>query len=46
MLRITRTSLNVFVVVNLLFLLIFIFPLLLGMVMYANEFETGKTKIN
>ena len=40
MLRITRTSLNVLVVVNFLSQLILIFPLFLGMVMYANEFET------
>ena len=39
MLRITRRSLNVLVVVNFLSQLIFIFPLSLGMVMYANEFE-------
>ena len=31
---------NIYVVVNFLFQLIFIFPLLLGMVMYANEFKT------
>ena len=30
----------VYVVVNFLFQLIFIFPLFLGMVMYANEFKT------
>ena len=37
---------DVYVVVNFfLFQLIFIFPLLLGMIMYANEFETkGKQK--
>ena len=29
-----------YVVVNFLFQLIFIFPLFLGMVMYANEFKT------
>ena len=40
MLRITRTSLNVLVVVNFLSQLIFIFPLFLRMVMCANEFET------
>ena len=40
MLRITRTSLNVLVVVNFLSQLIFIFPLFLGIVMYLNEFET------
>ena len=35
------------VVVNFLSRLIFIFPLCLGMVMSANEFEKkGKTKIN
>ena len=31
---------NISVVVNFLFQLIFIFPLFLGMVMYANEFKT------
>ena len=31
---------SVHVVVNFLFQLIFIFPLFLGMVMYANEFKT------
>ena len=31
---------SVYVVVNFLFQLIFIFPLFLGMVMYANEFKT------
>ena len=31
---------NVYVVVNFLFQLIFIFPLFWGMVMYANEFKT------
>ena len=31
---------NIDVVVNFLFQLIFIFPLFLGMVMYANEFKT------
>ena len=38
---------DVYVVVNFfLFQLIFIFPLLLGMIMYANEFETkGKQKL-
>ena len=37
-----------YVVVNFLSQLIFIFPLCLGMVMSANEFEKkkGKTKIN
>ena len=40
MLRITRTSLNVLVVVNFLSQLIFIFPLFLDIVMYLNEFET------
>ena len=30
----------IYVVVNFLFQLIFIFPLFLGMVMYANEFKT------
>ena len=33
---------NVFVVVNFLSQVIFIFPLFLGMVIYANEFETKK----
>ena len=37
---------NVYVVVNFLSQLIFIFPLFLGMVMYANEFKTkGKQKL-
>ena len=31
---------NVYVVVNFLFQLIFIFPLFLGMVMYAKQFKT------
>ena len=31
---------SVYVAVNFLFQLIFVFPLFLGMVMYANEFET------
>ena len=31
---------GVYVVVNFLFQLIFIFPLFWGMVMYANEFKT------
>ena len=31
---------SVYVVVNFLFQLIFIFPLFWGMVMYANEFKT------
>ena len=31
---------NIYVVVNFLFQLIFIFPLFWGMVMYANEFKT------
>ena len=31
---------KVYVVVNFLFQLIFIFPLFLGMVIYANEFKT------
>ena len=35
-----------YVVVNFLFQLIFIFSFLLGMVMYANEFKTKETKIN
>ena len=33
---------SVYVVVNFLSQLIFIFPLFLGMVMYANEFKTKK----
>ena len=37
---VTNTLRNVFVVVNFLFQLIFIFPLFWGMVMYANEFKT------
>ena len=37
----TSTNLgDVYVVVNFLFQLIFIFPLFLGVVMYANEFKT------
>ena len=37
----------VYVVVNFLFQLIFIFPLFLGMVIYANEFKTKeKQKLN
>ena len=35
---------NIDVVVNFLFQLIFIFPLFLGMVMYANEFKTKENK--
>ena len=35
-----RTCSHGYVVVNFLFQLIFIFPLFLGMVMYANEFIT------
>ena len=31
---------NIYVVANFLFLLIVIFPLFLGMVMYANKFTT------
>ena len=31
---------SIYVVVNFLFQVIFIFPLFLGMVIYANEFET------
>ena len=31
---------NIYVVANFLFLLIVIFPLLLGMVMYANKLKT------
>ena len=34
------SSYSVYVVVNFLFQLIFIFPLFWGMVMYANEFKT------
>ena len=37
---ITFVTCNVYVVVNFLFQLIFIFPLFWGMVMYANEFKT------
>ena len=36
------TSRNVRVVINFLSQVIFIFPLFLGMVIYANEFETKK----
>ena len=37
----TSTNLgDVYIVVNFLFQLIFIFPLFLGVVMYANEFKT------
>ena len=35
-----RAKGDVYVVVNFLFQLIFIFPLFWGMVMYANEFKT------
>ena len=35
-----QTTWEVYVAVNFLFQLIFVFPLFLGMVMYANEFET------
>ena len=39
--HVTSTNLgDVYVVVNFLFQLIFIFPLFLGVVMYANEFKT------
>ena len=34
------TICEIYVVVNFLFQLIFIFPLFWGMVMYANEFKT------
>ena len=37
---ITFVTCNVYVVVNFLFQLIFIFPLFWCMVMYANEFKT------
>ena len=37
--KVTRTFSTVYVVVNFLFQLIFIFPLFWGMVMYANEFK-------
>ena len=41
MLTSNTTAWNVvYVVVNFLFQLIFIFPLFWGMVMYANEFKT------
>ena len=36
----TKTERVIYVVVNFLFQLIFIFPLFWGMVMYANEFKT------
>ena len=36
----TSCSIHVYVVVNFLFQLIFIFPLFWGMVMYANEYKT------
>ena len=35
-----QTTWEIYVAVNFLFQLIFVFPLFLGMVMYANEFET------
>ena len=35
-----RDEIYIYVVVNFLFQLIFIFPLFWGMVMYANEFKT------
>ena len=35
---------NIYVVVNFLSQLIFIFPLLLGMLIYANEFKTKENK--
>ena len=34
----------VYVAVNFLFQLIFVFPLFVGMVMHANEFETKENK--
>ena len=34
------TGLYIYVAVNFLFQLIFVFPLFVGMVMHANEFET------
>ena len=34
------SGIHVYVVVNFLFQLVFIFPLFWGMVMYANEFKT------
>ena len=34
------SALFIYVVVNFLFQLIFVFPLFWGMVMYANEFKT------
>ena len=41
-----QASSFVYVVVNFLFQVIFIFPLFFGMVMYANEFKTkGKQKL-
>ena len=36
---------NIYVVVNFLSQVIFIFPLFLGMVIYANEFETKEKQI-
>ena len=36
----SQLIIGVYVVVNFLFQLIFIFPLFWGMVMYANEFKT------
>ena len=40
MIKIQEILENVYVVVNFLFQLIFIFPLFLGLVVYANEFKT------
>ena len=42
--KIRYLSKQIYVVVNLLFQLIFIFPFFLGMIMYANEFETKGNK--
>ena len=36
----SNKCLDIYVVVNFLFQLIFIFPLFLGMVMYAKQFKT------
>ena len=38
--QLEHRNVHVYVAVNFLFQLIFVFPLFLGMVMYANEFET------
>ena len=44
--RWSPTTLNVNVVVNFLFQLIFMFPFFLGMVMFANELKTkGKQNL-